>query len=82
MTLSNTSPSGQRLESLGATRILFSEWVVPGATGNASAIYCDIAPLTQEKDRLWVQEVLKDAQWDKLLISDQEFSDLLTHARG
>jgi hypothetical protein len=31
---------------------------------------------------LLVQEVTKDPAWDKLLSSDDEFSRLLTYARG
>jgi hypothetical protein len=70
------------LKSMGAVKILYSEWVVKGAVGDASAIYARIAPLTQLKDRLLVQELTKDAQWDKLLITDDAFRQLLTHARG
>jgi hypothetical protein len=70
------------LGSIGATKILYSEWVVPGNTGQASAIYEQIAPLTQLPDRLLVQEILRDARWDKLLISDEAFIALNAYARG
>lgn len=71
-----------RLERLGAVRILYSEWALKGDVGRANAIYTELAPLTQQKDRLLVQELTKDAQWDKLLISDEDFRRLLTQARG
>lgn len=71
-----------RLKAIGAVRILYSEWVVTEDVGRAGSIYGDIAPLTQRKDRLLVQELTKDAQWDKLLISDDAFRQLLTYARG
>jgi len=54
-----------KLEALGATRILYSEWVLKGGTGMAETIY----------------EVTDDAHWDKLLIPDEEFRKLLKHAR-
>jgi len=75
-------PLWNLLESIGATKILYSEWVVPGDTGRAAAIYDQIAPLTQLPDRLLVQEILKDAAWDKLLISNDAYRELLRSARG
>lgn len=71
-----------RLRTMGATKILYSEWVIADDVGKATAIYSQIAPLTQLKDRLLVQELTKDAQWDKLLISDDAFRQLLAYARG
>jgi hypothetical protein len=71
-----------KLEAIEAIKILYSEWVVTGNTGTATNIYNSVAPLTQKKDRLLVQEITKDARWDKLLISDEEFNQLLAHARG
>ena len=41
-----------------------------------------IAPLTREADRLLVQEVTRDAHWDKLLITDEAYNKLLAQARG
>jgi hypothetical protein len=70
------------LKSIGAVRILYSEWVVVEAQGRAGAIYDTIGPKTQLKDRLLVQEILRDARWDKLLISDADFQGLLRNARG
>jgi hypothetical protein len=74
-------PLWDKLGQLGATRILYSEWVVSGEVGQAHGIYSAIAPLTQKKDRLLVQEVTKDAYWDKLLITDEQFNRLLADAR-
>ena len=65
------------LRSLGAQKILYSEWLVTGDRGTAQQIYDRIAPLTQTSDRLLVQEVTKNASWDKLLISDDTFRSLV-----
>lgn len=70
------------LKSLGAVRILYSEWALESETGQARAIYDAVAPKTQAKDRLLVQEITKDAVWDKLLIPDDTFKRLLSVARG
>lgn len=70
------------LAEIGAARILYSEWITSGKEGRSLEIYNGIAPLTQKKDRLLVQEVTKDASWDKLLISDDTFTGLLSAARG
>jgi hypothetical protein len=71
-----------KLEELGATKILFSEWVLPEDVGKANDIYSEIASCVVQSDRLLVQELTKDAQWDKLLISDAAFQKLLVNARG
>jgi CRISPR/Cas system-associated endoribonuclease Cas2 len=71
-----------KLKELGAVRILYSEWAMEGKTQKAGTIYSEIASLTQKKDRLLVQEITKDAVWDKLLIPDDTFQQLLTVARG
>jgi hypothetical protein len=70
------------LEDLGSIKILYSEWVLVRPVGEATEIYNHIAPCTQKKDRLIVQEILKDARWDQLLISNEAFADLLESARG
>jgi len=71
------------LNKWDAKRILYSEWVVVSEVGQANNIYNEIAPLTQPKDRLLVQEIMRDAAWDKLIISDEEFKRLiLDNARG
>ncbi len=75
-------PLWDKLKQMGAARILYSEWVITGEIGAAASIYNKIAPLTQGKDRLLVQEILKDAVWDKLLIQDDTFRKWLAHARG
>jgi hypothetical protein len=71
-----------RLRELGAVKILYSEWVITDDVGKAGAIYREIAPKTQKKDRLLVQEITKDAIWDKLLIADDVFQTLIASARG
>jgi hypothetical protein len=70
-----------KLKGIGAVRILYSEWALVEGVGRAQAIYGEISPLTQLKDRLVVQELTDDAVWDKLLISDAEFNELLAYAR-
>ena len=76
-------PLWAKLEALGATKILYSEWVLPRENaGWASKIYAELAPLTTQNDRLLVEEITTDATWDKLLISDDAFKKLLAHARG
>lgn len=75
-------PLWDKMDELGAVRVLYSEYMVTDAPGRASAIYNSIAPLTHQDDRLLVQEVARDAHWDKLLISDADFQRLLQSARG
>jgi hypothetical protein len=75
-------PLWDKLRQLGATRILYSEWVVVAEVKQAASIYDQIAPLTSQSDRLLVQELTKDATWDKLLITDDKFKELLLSARG
>ena len=72
----------KKLADLGGVKILYSEWVLVDEVGKAAAIYDAVAPLTQKKDRLLVQELTKDARWDKLLISDEDFAALIKKARG
>lgn len=69
-----------KLREIGATRILYSEWVVKG--NSSHSIYDKVAVTIQDKDRLLVQEVTDDAIWDKLLISDSAFQKLLLSARS
>jgi len=68
-------PLWARLKAMKATRILYSEWVVNGA--NAADVYSMIAPIVQKKDRLLVQGITAEAAWDKLMISDDDFRELL-----
>jgi hypothetical protein len=74
-------PLWDQLKKLRAVKILYSEWVITGDVGEAANIYEQIAPLTLASDRLLVQEVTRDAVWDELLISDEDFNDLLIYAR-
>lgn len=75
-------PLWDKLKEMGAKKILYSEWVVVGEVSTAAEIYDTLAPLTTENDRLLVQEITKDATWDKLLIADDVFRDILRSARG
>jgi hypothetical protein len=75
-------PLWDKLKALQAARILFSEWIKIDEAGRAGAIYDQIGPLTQQKDRLLVQEITRDARWDKLLISDEDLQKWLAYARG
>lgn len=75
-------PLWEKLREIKAERILYSEWVVIADSGQSGAIYDIIAPLTQQKDKILVQEVTTDAHWDKLMVSDDDFRDFLLNARG
>jgi hypothetical protein len=75
-------PLWAKLRSLNATKILYSEWVLIDEAGSSAKIYDSILSLTTINDRLLVQELTRDANWDKLLISDEEFRALLYNARG
>jgi CRISPR/Cas system-associated endoribonuclease Cas2 len=66
----------EKLRSMGAKRILYSEWVVPNNATHASAVYDQIAPLVQGKDRLLVQEIANNAAWDKLMMENEAFKSL------
>jgi hypothetical protein len=72
----------QHLRTIGAKKILYSEWAVVAGNGQARAIYDRIAPLTRLPDRLLVQELTNEAVWDKLLIPDAEFQAMCRSARG
>lgn len=75
-------PLWAKLRSLGATKILYSEWVVAAPEGSSGSIYGKLIPIISMSDRLLVQEITKDANWDQLLISDDDFRRLLQQARG
>jgi hypothetical protein len=76
-------PLWERLKTLGAVKILYSEWIISGGIGQSETIYNEIAPLTQKKDRLLIQEMTKDFYCDQLLISDDAFRAIvLKHARS
>jgi hypothetical protein len=70
-------PLWDRLKAMGAIKILYSEWVFVADEAKAANVYNSIRTLIQGKDRLIVNEVTKDAHWDKLMISDDEFRDIL-----
>ena len=68
------------LRNIGAVKVLYSEWVVKGSS--ASAIYDGIAPFVKLPDRLLVVGLVYDAMWDKLLITNDAFSQLMLAARA
>lgn len=70
------------LKRIQAAKILYSEWIAIGDVGQASSIYSRLSPMIKDTDRLLVQELLKDAAWDRLLISDDNFRKWLAHARS
>jgi hypothetical protein len=74
-------PLWQRLKSMGAVKILDSEWAMEADESSASMIYVRLAAMVQSKDRLLIQEVTSDAAWDKVMISDDAFQKLLRSAR-
>lgn len=69
-------PLWHLLGTMGAKRILFSEWVLSSEAIHASVIYDQLAPLVQLKDRLLVQEIANNAAWDKLIIGNDEYKNL------
>jgi hypothetical protein len=76
-------PLWAALRQMGATKILLSQWVVKGAVGDAARIYDKLSPIITSIDRLLVQEILQDCSWDRLMISDSAYSELVTkNARG
>ena len=74
-------PLWDLLDTLGAVRILPSQLIVVGDTSRAGCIYGAVAALMQKEDRVLVQEITKDVQCDKLLISNEAFNKLLANAR-
>jgi hypothetical protein len=66
------------LREMGAVKILYSEWIVPGDADGAGKIYDQLATIIKEDDRLLVQEVAMNASWDKLLISDVLFKKIVS----
>lgn len=74
-------PLWDHLKKIGAVKILYSEWLVAGEGNQAGPIYNEIAPLTRVSDRLLVQELGGNAAWDKLIINDDRFRNILRNAR-
>lgn len=71
-----------RLGELRATKILYSEWLLPHPnTGMAKPIADDLVKRIADGDRLLVQEVCGDAAWINLMISTDTMRKLLANAR-
>lgn len=72
-----------KLRSLGAVRILYSEWAMTADAAQTTPIYDAVASTIQSKDRLLVHELANNATWNKLLLADDAFKKLVTeNARG
>ncbi len=69
----------EELSAIGATRILYSEWIGSSAQSCAS-IYDRLATKTQDKDRLLVTRLYPEAKWDKLLMVDATFKKIMESA--
>ena len=74
---SEYGPLWELLRQLGALRILYSQWIIAGGYGQSDIFYNQLRPLVKASDRLLVQEVTKEANWDQLLIPDEMFKHLL-----
>jgi hypothetical protein len=70
-------PLWAALREMGAVKILYSEWVVSGGPAGAVTIYNKLSPIIKSTDRLLVQEVTLNSSWDRLLISDDEFTAIV-----
>lgn len=63
----------RKLAEMQAVKILYSEYIVPGSGGTAQDVYKELSPLIRSADRLLVTEIVNNAAWDRLLISDEQF---------
>jgi CRISPR/Cas system-associated endoribonuclease Cas2 len=70
----------EKLKQMNAVRILYSEWAIAYPAGEEDNIYNAIAKCVQGKDSLLVQEMTGTATWDKLLVTDDRFRQLLQSA--
>jgi CRISPR/Cas system-associated endoribonuclease Cas2 len=68
------------LERIKAVRILYSEWVLAHSSTSCTEIYNVIAKKVQGKDKLLVVQLAESAIWDKLMISDQVFTNIMAKA--
>jgi hypothetical protein len=67
------------LKQLGASKILYSEWVVTG--GTRESIYSALSPYVQDKYRLLVLELKNNGMWNsRLMISDDKFIGIMGSA--
>ena len=79
---SEYQPLYDQLISLSATKILLSEWLIPGDEGKEHEIYFSLSRLVSKGDRLLVNEITKRAVYGDLLISSVAFQSLLCYARS
>ena len=71
----------EQLEVLGAVQILSHTWVVKHHQGKARKLTDFLHPYLENRDRLLVQEVTREAIGINLLIDDSRLIDLLGIAR-
>ena len=72
----------KQLRELGAVMILPSGWAVKSEAGSAGSLFSNLARHIQEKDRMLVQEITADASWEKLMVKDDRFYELLESAKS
>jgi hypothetical protein len=73
-------PLWDLMEELGATRILYSQWVVQ-RHNDAMALYNEVKRVLRKGDGLLVNEVTRTANWEGLRVLDNTFRKLLEDAR-
>jgi hypothetical protein len=67
------------LKQLGASKILYSEWVIAG--GTKESIYKALSPYVLDKDRLLVIELKNNGIWNgRLMIKSSEFLEIMASA--
>ena len=62
-----------RLKQLGATRILFSQWMLKFVSNAASLEHDLMQYIDPATDSFLVMPLTRDVAWNKLMISDDEF---------
>jgi hypothetical protein len=66
----------QRLQQLGARRILKSDWLLAHNSTTPAAIRDDLSRFMDSNDRILVSEQRNNAAWRNLLISDADVKKL------
>lgn len=66
----------ERLEQLGAVRVLLSEWIVNGSHTSAS-LRDDLMRYVDANDKLLVVRLNGEAAWTKCMVSNERLKQLL-----
>jgi len=66
-----------KLKEWGATKVLYSEWLVAAPPDSAMKLATDLEHVTMPSDRVLVQEVTSNAAWTNLIVSNQAFSQIV-----